>query len=158
MADNKKFHVRLKDKEITDSREIEAIIQKANVCRLGLVNEDEPYVVPVNFGYERNALYFHSALEGLKVDLIRKNNKVCFEIEIDVDIEKTERSFCSVKYKSVIGRGRAYILENTEDKIRGLKSIMRHCTGSEYSYSEKRLDTVLVVKIDIESLTGKRGD
>ena len=157
MADNKKFHVRLKDKEITDSREIEAIIQKANVCRLGLVNEDEPYVVPVNFGYERNVLYFHSALEGLKIDLIRKNNKVCFEIEIDVDIEKTEKSNCSVKYKSVIGRGRAYILENKEDKIRGLKSIMRHCTGGEYSYSEEKWNTVLVVRIDIESLTGKHG-
>ena len=156
LRNDKRFHVRRKDIEITDLREIEQIIRKTKVCHLGLVDNDEPYVVPVNFGYEQNALYFHSALEGRKVALIKKNNKVCFEIDTDVEIGKTDRSNCGVRYKSVIGTGRAYILENNEEKIRGLKSIMRQCAGGEYSFSEERLKTVLVIRIDIESITGKQ--
>ena len=71
--------MRRKDREITDINEIETIIKRATHCQIGLVDNDEPYVVPVNFGYERNALYFHGALEGRKVELIQKNNKVCLE-------------------------------------------------------------------------------
>ena len=156
MPNNKKFHLRRKDKEIIDSEEIEAVIRKATVCRLGLVDGNESYIVPVNFGYERNAIYFHSALEGRKVELIKKNNKVCFEIDTDVAIEKTDKSNCSVKYRSVIGRGRACILESNEEKLHGLKAIMRQCTGGEYSFSEERLDSVLVVEIKIENVTGKQ--
>ncbi len=156
LRNDKRFHVRRKDIEITDLREIEQIIREATVCHLGLVDNDEPYVVPVNFGYEQNALYFHSALEGRKVALIKKSNKVCFEIDTDVEIGKTDSSNCSVRYKSVIGTGRAYILENNEEKARGLKSIMRQCAGGEYSFSEEKLDTVLVIRIDIESITGKQ--
>lgn len=156
MRSDKKFHLRRKDKEITDSGEIEGVIKKATVCRLGLVDKDEAYIVPVNFGYERNAIYFHSAVEGRKVELIKRNNKVCFEIEADVGIEKTDKSNCSVKYRSVIGKGRAYILESNEEKLRGLKSIMRQCTGGEYSFSEERLDSVVVVEIKIENITGKQ--
>ncbi len=156
MGDDVKFHIRRKDKEITDSGEIEEVIKKATVCRLALVDRDEAYIVPVNFGYERNAIYFHSALEGRKVELIKRNNRVCFEIDTDVTIEKTDKSNCSVKNRSVIGRGRAYILESNEEKLRGLKVIMRQCTGGEYSFSEERLDSVLVVEIRIEKITGKQ--
>jgi len=156
LRNGKKFHLRRKDKEITDSREIEEVIKKATVCRLALVDGDEPYIVPVNFGYEKNAIYFHSALEGQKVELIKRNNKVCFEIDTDVAIEKTDKSKCSVKYRSVIGTGRAYILESNEEKLRGLKTIMRQCTGGEYSFSEERLDSVLVVEIKIENITSKQ--
>jgi len=78
--------MRRKDREITDNSEIEKIIGKAICCRIGLVDNDEPYIVPVCFGYERNTIYFHSALEGRKVELIKKNNKVCFEIDTDLEI------------------------------------------------------------------------
>ena len=156
LSNDKRFHVRRQDREITDATKIEQILTKATVCRLGLVDHDEPYVVPVNFGYERNAIYFHSALEGRKVELIKKNNKVCFEIETDVEVGKSDESRCSVKYRSVIGTGRAHIIQDKKEKSCGLKSIMRQCTGGEYSFSEERLDTVLVVRIDIESITGKQ--
>ncbi|MFC1912221.1 pyridoxamine 5'-phosphate oxidase family protein [Chloroflexota bacterium] len=156
MKDNEKFHMRRKDKEIADPAVIEAILEKATVCRLGLVDRDESYIVPVNFGYENNVLYFHSALKGYKVELIKKNNKVCFEIETDVEIEKTDKTNCSVKYRSVIGRGRIYIIENKEEKIHGLKSIMQQCAAGEYSFSKDRLNTVLVARIDVDSLTGKQ--
>ena len=156
MLNDKKFHLRRKDKEVTDSREIEEIIKKAIVCRLGLVDGDEAYIVPVNFGYEKNVIYFHSALEGRKIELIKRNDKVCFEIEADVRIEKNDKSECSTKYRSVIGMGRAHILESAEGKVRGLKAIMRQCAGGEYSFSEEKWASVLVVEIKIESITGKQ--
>ena len=156
MPSNKKFHMRRKDKELTDSKDIEGIVKKATVCRLGLVDGDEAYIVPVNFGYEKNAIYFHSALKGRKVELIKRNGKVCFEIETGVDIEKNDKSQCSTKYRSVIGMGRARILESAEEKVRGLKAIMRQCTGGEYSFSEEKWNSVLVVEIKIDSITGKQ--
>ena len=157
MPQNKrKFHMRLKDREITDFGKIEEVIRKAIVCHLGLVDNGEPYIVPVNFGYENKAIYFHSALKGRKVDLLKRNNRVCFELETDVEIGKTEKSSCAVKYRSVIGTGKAHILEDKQEKTRGLKAIMRQCAGGEYEFSEDRLGTVLVVRIDIEEITGKQ--
>ena len=149
--------MRRKEKEITDIKEIEEIIKKADCCRIGLVDNDEPYIVPVNFGYERNALYFHGALEGRKVELIRKNNRVCFEIDTDIEVVKSE-SPCdwTMKYRSVIGVGRAHILEDDEEKLHGLRLIRRHYTEGDLSIPKSKLDSVLVVRIDITSLTGKK--
>jgi len=144
-------------REITDIDEIEEIIRKAICCRIGLVDNDEPYVVPVCFGYERSALYFHGALAGRKVELIRKNSKVCFEIDTDVEIVNVETPCDSVvKYRSVIGVGRAYILESDEEKSHGLNLIMRQYTKGDFSFPKSELDKTLVVKVDIKSVTGKQ--
>ena len=149
--------MRRKDKEITDIDEIERIIKKAIRCRIGLVDNDEPYVVPVSFGYERNALYFHSALEGRKVELIKKNNKICFEIDTDVEVVKGKKPCAwTMKYRSVIGVGRAYILENDEEKSHGLKLILKQYTEGNFSFPKSVPDSVLVVRVDIGSITGKK--
>ncbi|TET25826.1 MAG: pyridoxamine 5'-phosphate oxidase family protein [Dehalococcoidia bacterium] len=142
--------------EITDINEIEEIIKGAVCCRLGLVDGDKPYIVPVSFGYQRNALYFHGALEGRKVELIKKNSKVCFEIDSDVEIVKADEP-CdwTMKYRSVIGVGRARILEG-EEKIYGLRMIMRQYTKGDSSFPKSELDSVLVVRVDIESLSGRK--
>ena len=94
-------------RKITDIEEIEGIINKAIVCHIGLVDDKEPYVVPVSFGYERNALYLHGNLKGRKVELIKKNNRVCFEMEVDLELKKAEEA-CdwAMKYMSVIGVGK----------------------------------------------------
>jgi len=149
--------MRKKDKEITDIKEIEKIIKRAIRCRIGLVDGDEPYVVPVCFGYERSALYFHGALEGRKVELIKRNNQICFEIDTDVKVVKSEKP-CgwTMKYRSVIGVGRAYILESDQEKSRGLRLIMRQYTGGDFSFPKSTLDRTLVVRVDIKSMTGKQ--
>jgi len=149
--------MRKKDKEITDIKEIELIMKKAICCRIGLVDGDGPYVVPVSFGYERNALYFHGALEGRKVELIKKNNQICFEVDTDVEVVKSEKP-CgwAMKYRSVIGVGRAYILESDEEKSRGLRLIMGQYAGGDFSFPKSTLDRTLVVKVDIKSMTGKQ--
>jgi len=149
--------MRKKDKEITDIDEIERIIRRAICCRIGLVDNDEPYVVPVSFGYERNALYFHGASEGHKIELIKKNNKVCFEIDTDVAVVKAEKP-CqwTMRYRSVIGMGRAHILESAEEKAHGLELLMRHYTEGDFSFPKSEPGSVLVVRIDIENITGKK--
>jgi len=149
--------MRRKDREITDINEIEGIIKNAVRCCIGLVDNDEPYIVPVCFGYERNVLYFHSALEGRKIDLIKKNNRVCFEIDTDLAVVRTEKGCSwSMKYRSVMGTGRARFLESDKDKTHGLELIMRQYAGDNSSIPKPVPDSVLVVKIDIESIAGKQ--
>jgi len=146
-----------KDKEITDISDIERIIKKATYCRIGLVDNDEPYIIPICFGYEGNALYFHGASEGRKVELIRKNNKICFEIDTDVELTKAEEP-CgwAMRYRSVIGVGRAHFLEGDEEKSRGLGVIVRHYTEGNFTFPKVKLDKIVVVRVDIESITGRK--
>jgi len=149
--------MRKKEKEITDPAEIEQIIKQAKVCRLGLVDGSEPYVVPVCFGYENNAFYFHCAPEGRKLELIKNNNRVCLEIDTDVEITGAEKP-CgwSARYRSVIGVGRAHILEDEADKIRGLTVLMRQFEGKGSAVEFEKADRTAVVRIDIENITGKK--
>ncbi len=149
--------MRRKDKEITDISDIERIIKKAMYCRIGLVDDDEPYVVPVCFGYEGNAVYFHGASEGRKVELIRKNNKICFEIDTDVELTKAEEP-CgwAMRYRSVIGVGKACFLEGDEEKCHGLGVIVRHYTEGDFTFPKETLDKIVVVRVDIGSITGRK--
>jgi len=143
--------------KITDIDEIEGIIKKALICRLGLVDNDEPYIIPVCFGYERGALYFHGSLKGRKVELIKKNNKVCFEMDIDAELEKSEDP-CkwTMKGKSVVGVGRASILEDDGEKSHALRLIMEHYSEGDFSLPKPALDSVSVVRVDISNITGKK--
>ena len=75
--------MRRKEKEIKDRKEIISILQKAKICRIGLSENNKPYIVPMNFGYKEGCLYFHCANEGRKIGIIKKNNNVCFEIDTD---------------------------------------------------------------------------
>ena len=149
--------MRKKEKEITDIKEIEQIIAGAEVCRIGFVDGDEPYIVPVSFGYESNAIYFHSAPEGRKVNLIKESGKVCFELDTDTEIVQSDNA-CdwTTKYRSVMGTGRASLLADNEEKIRGLNVIMKHYSSTAFQFPPAKLDTMLVVRIDIESISGKK--
>lgn len=86
--------MRRRDREITDISVMESIIRDSSVCRMGLCDGDRPYVVPMNFGYRDGKVYMHSALEGKKLDIIRKNPDVCLEFETDLEIVRAEEA-CS---------------------------------------------------------------
>ncbi|UCH92767.1 MAG: pyridoxamine 5'-phosphate oxidase family protein [Candidatus Aminicenantes bacterium] len=151
--------MRRKEKEITNSQEIEAIIQKAEVCRLGMAVDNTPYVVPVFFGFEDNCLYVHCAKEGRKLDMIRQNNIVCFEMEVDTRINNRDKPACqwSSSYRSVIGYGKAFIIEDFEEKTRALDAIMRHYSDrSSFEYKKKEVEKVVIIKIVIHQLSGKK--
>ncbi len=151
--------MRRKDKEISDKELIESLLQRADVCRIAMCNNNIPYVVPVNFGYKDNRLYFHSAREGRKIDMIKQNNHVCFEIDIDVELVKKSGTPCSgtMKYYSVIGFGKATIIEDPVKKREALDIIVSHyLSGNSYDYLEELLNRILIIKVDISSITGKK--
>jgi len=151
--------MRRKEKKITDIKEIEAIIQKAAVCRLGFAVDNTPYVVPVNYGFEDNCLYIHCANVGRKLDMIKQNNTVCFEMDVDAEIKEGGQSACnwSTTFRSVIGYGKAFLVEEVEQKRKALDIIMRHYSDKTFfEYQNDVLKNVVIIKITITSLSGKR--
>jgi nitroimidazol reductase NimA-like FMN-containing flavoprotein (pyridoxamine 5'-phosphate oxidase superfamily) len=151
--------MRRKDREITDLTEIASILNEATVCRIGLADDDGPYVVPVCYGYEDGSVYIHSAPEGKKIAMLEENPRCCFEVDISDDLIRGDRP-CSwgMQYRSVIGYGRAAILTDPEEKKHGFTCIMRHYDGGTHEFSENDLLSVTVIRIAVESMTGKKHD
>jgi nitroimidazol reductase NimA-like FMN-containing flavoprotein (pyridoxamine 5'-phosphate oxidase superfamily) len=142
--------------EITDRAEIDAIIRQCRVCRLGLSDEGEPYIVPLCFGYDGKALYFHSALEGRKIDIIRKNNRACVEFDIPGDMKESEQG-CKwgITYRSVIGFGRAKLVDDGDAKRKALEILMTQYSDKKYSFPDDLISKTAIIKVVIEHLTGK---
>lgn len=150
--------MRRKEKEINDMAVISQIINKCQVCRLGLSQDDVPYIIPVSFGYDGTTLFFHSAKDGKKVDILSVNNKVCFEFEsgVEIIIDETKPCNWSFSFQSVIGFGKAEELSSPEDKIQGLKHILTQYSDKKWSFDNLPLDGLRVWAINIDSITGKQ--
>ncbi|HOF20182.1 MAG TPA: pyridoxamine 5'-phosphate oxidase family protein [Bacteroidales bacterium] len=150
--------MRRQEKEIRDSNVISEILEKSMVCRLGLVDNDEAYIVPVNYAYDGGRIYIHSAPEGRKIRLIKKNNAVSFEAELPFEIIRGE-SACqwSAKYRSVTGRGVVTIEDDPESKKHGMDLIMKkYGAGTGLLYDEESLSRLVILKLEIISVTGKQ--
>jgi len=149
--------MRRTDKEITDRIKIESIIQSSVVCRLGMLDENRPYIVPLCFGYKENTLYFHSANKGRKIDILKKNNTVCFEFDIDYEPIKADNP-CEwgMIYKSVIGFGKAYLVNDFKAKCAALDIIMQQYSDETFDYPKTKIKNTLVIKVEIEHMTGKQ--
>jgi uncharacterized protein len=150
------FMMRRQDRQIQDPKIIEDIIQRSLVCRLGLSDGEQPYIVPLCFGCKDNTLYFHCAGEGYKLDIIKKNNKVCVEFDIDQQLISGDKA-CqwSMNYRSVIGFGKAFIVAEEELKRAALDVIMDHYAHGPHEYAQPSLDKVCIVKVVIETMTCK---
>jgi len=131
--------MRRKDKEIKDIMEIESIIEKSNVCRIALSENHSPYIIPVCFGYKDNCLYFHSANAGKKIDIIKKNNNICFEFDDYRGLLISENP-CDwdIKYLSVIGYGKASFIHDFDEKIKALSIIIEHYSDNPYEFQKKK--------------------
>ncbi len=149
--------MRRKDKEIKDIKEIESIINKSNVCRIALSENNSPYIIPVCFGYKENYLYFHSANAGKKIDIIKKNKNICFEFDDYCGLLLSENP-CDwdIKYSSVIGSGKGLFIHDFDEKIKALNIIIEHYSDSSYEFKKKTVDAVTIIKVEIENITGKR--
>ena len=151
--------MRRRDKEITDKGELEEIIAKSNVCRLAMCDGDKPYIVPLCFGKKGNCLYFHSARKGKKIDILKKNPSVCFEFEIFAQVIKSaEACKWGMKFRSVIGYGKAEFIENDAQKIKAFDIIMNQYGESSPVYEEKPLKAATIIRVEIESMTGKHSN
>jgi nitroimidazol reductase NimA-like FMN-containing flavoprotein (pyridoxamine 5'-phosphate oxidase superfamily) len=145
------------ERVIVDQKEIESIILKAKVCRLGLADGKQPYVVPMSFGYHENTLYFHTGKKGKKMEILQNNNRVCFEMEVDLEIVPADNP-CkwNMRYSSVVGFGRAVILTDPAEKRKALDVIVKHYGGQLMAYDEKRVNGLAVIKVEIDSMSGKQ--
>lgn len=158
--------MRRSEREVSDIGAIEEIINTADVCRIAFADNNTPYIVTMNFGYTNDPeqrLFLHCANEGRKLEMIRKNKFVCFEMDIDHKIYvrpgKDGSKGCNwgMKYRSVVGYGNISIITETEAKKTGLDFIMRHYGDeNEYVYDEKVLANTTVLRLDITEITGKK--
>ena len=150
-----------REREVTDINEIKEILDKSMIVHVGMVDEGEPYVVPMNYGYTLEngelCIYLHGATVGRKIDIIKKNPKVFFEMECDVTpFEGKVACQYGTTYASVMGRGTAVVLDKAEDKIDGLARFMKTQTGKDFTFDERMVSIVSVIKITAREFTAKK--
>ena len=154
--------MRRKEREITDIAEKLAVIEKCKVCRLAMTDGNAPYIVPLNFGYtwenDKLCLYFHGACEGRKIDILKKNPKICFEMDCSHKlIEADNPADYSYAYESIIGEGKVEFLDDPKEKTFGLNILMRHQAGREgFTFPEEALKKTCAYKVEAVWFTGKR--
>lgn len=152
--------MRRKDREVTELQEILSIVNDCKVIRLAMLDEDGlPYIIPLNFGYRLEndvfTFYCHSAVEGRKLDLLRRDPRVSFEMDCRGELQSADHA-CGYGYyyASVIGRGTAEVIEGTE-KLEALSALMRHMAGREDTFAEEQARGVAVLAIRVKSLSAK---
>ena len=160
--------MRRQERQIGDEERIWEILRSAVVCRVAFCGEGWPYIIPMNFGCLDRKLYFHCASEGTKLDLLKANPNVCFEVDVNVEIVPgAEACSWSVRYRSVIGLGQISIVEELAEKRAGLKALLAQSSGlaqsgglAQHSNADIEIpqhvsEATVILRVDIESLTGK---
>ncbi|WP_029410791.1 pyridoxamine 5'-phosphate oxidase family protein [Treponema pedis] len=153
--------MRRKDREITDFKTIKMIIEQSDCIRLGFIDCEEVYIIPLNYGYEeidgRFIFYFHGAGKGRKIDLIQKNPKAGFELDTNHSLISGNTA-CSYgyAYRSIIGTGTVQFVNNTEEKKHALTLLMKHHTGkTDWHFGEADINSVCVFKLTVINMTAK---
>ena len=157
--------MRRKDKQMQDRQLLEEILRDSPVCRIGLAPEagpgdphgDYPYVVPVHFVHADGRIYVHSARAGRKIEMLRRNPRVCVEIDEYLGL-KTADTPCkySNRFRSLIAFGSARIVQSVEEKRRALRLLMEKYAGRSFDFDEKETATVEIAEIPLEEITGKQ--
>ena len=150
-----------RERQVTDENQIRQILDTAKVLHLGLAVDNMPYVVPMNYGYTmeegRLVLYLHSAVKGKKLDMIRRNPNVFFVMDCDREPFEGEKP-CQygLAYASVMGSGKARIVENVEEKIKAMTILMKTQSGKDFSFNDRLVSIVSVIRIDVAQYTAKK--
>jgi len=149
-----------RERQITDESQILQILDKAKVLHLGLCVDNEPYVVPLNYGYimkeGKPVLYLHSALQGKKLDMIRANPNVFFEMDCDqMPFDGEKPCQYGLVYSSIMGRGTAHIVEDVQEKMEAMTILMKTQTGKDFTFNERLVSIVAVIRIDVAEYTAK---
>jgi len=145
-------------KEFTDLESIEKIIRSTTFCHVGLTDGNQPYVLAFNFGYQDNTIYIHCGKDGRKLDILRRNNKVCVQFQSDLDMfSRHEQVACSwrQRYRSAMAFGKAYFIESYDEKIAALQIFMKQYAEREFKFNEPAVNNIEVIKIEIDTITGR---
>ena len=150
--------MRKANQEITDPGILESILKNATICRLAMIDNGKPYLLPFNFGYTENCLYIHSAPAGKKIEVLQQNPNICFEVEETPEIIEAETA-CkwSCLYRSVVGYGKVEILTGYDEKVKALDIIMQqHGAPAGMEFDSREVEFIVVLKLVIDSMTGKQ--
>ena len=146
--------------KITDEGEIRRILDTARVLRLGIAVDNEPYVVPLNYGYTMDdgklTFYLHSAVKGKKLDMLRANPNVYFELDCGLQpFEGKVACQYGLAYSAISGRGRAVLVEDVEAKKEAMSILMKTQTGKDFEFNERLVSIVAVIRVDVTEYTAK---
>lgn len=153
--------MRRSDREVTSPGKIREILDACKTCHLAMVDGGLPYVLPLSYGYAMDGgtltLYFHSAHEGRKIDILRKNAAVCFEMCREGEPIFAEKSPCrsGYFYSSVHGFGTATFVLDAQEKCRALSLIMQQQAGMDVCFTAQQAEGVCVFKVVSADFTGK---
>jgi nitroimidazol reductase NimA-like FMN-containing flavoprotein (pyridoxamine 5'-phosphate oxidase superfamily) len=147
--------MRRADRLVTDRAAMDDVLRCADVLHLAMTGEDGPYLVPVNFGYDGQRIWVHCAEEGHKLDLLAADPRVCFEACVDVRIVPGKECGWGARFRSVIGFGTAVLVGDAAEKAHGLGVLIEHYSGRPETVALEKSSGVAVLRIDIESMTGK---
>ena len=156
-----RYHMNRSELAITDDRELRKIIQQGKYVTIGLCRDNEPYVVTLSYGYdvEKNALYFHCASKGLKLDFIRQNPRVCATV---IDDKGYVTGDCDHAFRSLVIWGEMKIIVETEEKRHAIEVLLNHlepdpdAIKSRSPISDSALAKTGILRLDISEITGKK--
>jgi uncharacterized protein len=153
--------MRRKDRELDDQNDLEQIIAACDVCRIAFADNNIPYIVTLNFGYrggDKRCFFFHCAKEGRKIDLMKKNNYVCFEMDTDhLLYDGPAACDWGMRFSSVVGYGRLTLIENQTEREKALNCMMEHYTKrSDFTFNENTFGKTAILRLDVEEMSGKR--
>ncbi len=138
--------------------QVNIVLKNGNFCRLGMAVSNQPYVVTINYGYDDDYIYFHSAQKGKKVEMIAINPNVCFEIDYGGEIYSNKNA-CNwgTKFRSLIGFGMAELITDEKEKIDGLKTIMKKYSGTrKHDFNEHVVDHTNIYRIRLDNVTTRQ--
>jgi nitroimidazol reductase NimA-like FMN-containing flavoprotein (pyridoxamine 5'-phosphate oxidase superfamily) len=154
-----KYHLRRKDKEISDPTELKKILKSTKYVTIALSMDNQPYLVSLSHGYDetQNCLYFHCAKTGKKIDYIKSNNSAWGQALIDQDYAEGE---CDHLFASVHFKGKITFVEDPREKRAAIECIIRQLDKNPETMISKlkpeRLNAVHIGRIDIKEMTGKK--
>ncbi|WP_455646199.1 pyridoxamine 5'-phosphate oxidase family protein [Methanosphaera sp.] len=151
-------HMRRKNLEITDVNEMGKILDKTNTIHLGLNNNEYPLILPLSFGYEiideKIVIYFHGGLKGIRYELLKKDNHVCVQTEVFSEYKETITS-ATTHFDSIIGFGQAIELIDDEERIHGMKLIIKHCGFEGMEIDKKLFEKTSMFKVVLKEVQCK---
>lgn len=152
--------MRRKERLVTDMTKICECLDKSLALHVGFNDEGSVYVVPVNFGYafdgDKLTLYYHGAKAGRKAELAAKKPEIGFCMETNTDMGTADTACGYTEYfLSIIGSGTLNIVEDNDEKIKGLNAVMVKASGKEWEYKEEMLNGTNVYRIDVSEFSCK---
>ncbi len=150
--------MRRREKEIAERAELLRILRDARVCRVAMSDGGRPYLVPLTFALDgEEDLVLHSARTGRKIEILRRNPSVCFEVEEGVEVAPA-RTACEtgMRFRTVIGSGEVEFVEDPAERARLLALFAPRYGAPEGPLPEAELARTCVLRVRIRELTGKR--